>query len=203
MLLREVDLLIRWRSICVSLVKSRARLEAEIQIFRHQIDNFRRKGPRWVSLIGVDRLIFVSLYRRVQTTLDTRAIIKPEPIVRLHRHGFGAHGRWTSRSRGGRPKTEVEIRQHIGQMNRANPICETPRVYGELNKRGIDVGRATVAKSVVRYRRSPLQGLRPFLWNRADGIASIHFFVISMMSVRLLQRVLTLQHGRRRLRCLG
>lgn len=198
-----VDLLILWRSFFASLFKSRARLEAEILVLRHQINILRRKAPRRVLLTSVDRLIFVSLYRLVPTTLDALAIIKPETIVRLHRRGFGAYWRWKSRSRGGRPKTEVEIRQLIRQMSLDNLLWGAPRIHGELLKLGIDVGQTTVAKYMVRHRRPPSQSWRTFLRNHADGIASIDLFVVPTASFRLLYGFLMLRHGRRQLLSLG
>ena len=106
-----IDLLILLRSFLASLFKSRARLETEILVLRQQINVLWRKAPKRVFLTNFDRLIFVSLYRLVLTTLDALAIIKPETVVRLHRRGFRAYWCWKSRSRSGRPKTAAEIRR--------------------------------------------------------------------------------------------
>jgi transposase InsO family protein len=198
-----VDLVILWCSVFTSLFRSRARLEAEILVLRHQISILRRKAPRRVLLTSIDRLIFVWLYRLVPTTLDALAIIKPQTIVRLHRRGFGAYWRWKSRSRGGRPKTDIEIRQLIRQMSLHNPLWGAPRIHGELLKLGFEVGQSTVAKYMARHRRPPSQGWRTFLRNHADGIASIDLFVVPTASFRLLYGFLMLRHDRRQLLFLG
>jgi len=194
-----VDLLFLLGSFFVSLFKSRARLEAEILILRQQINILRRKTPRRVFLTNVDRLIFVSFYRYVPTTLDALAIIKPETIIRWHRRGFRAYWRWKSRARGGRPKTAVEIRQLIRQMSLDSPLWGAARIHGELLKLGIDVGQTTVAKYMTRHRRPPSQGWRTFLRNHAEGIASIDLFVVPTASFRLLYGFLMLRHSRRQL----
>jgi len=79
-------------------------------------------------------------------------------VIRWHRVGFRAYWRWKSRSRGGRPKTPLEIRQLIRDMSIANPLWGAPRIHGELLMLGIDVGQTTVAKYMVRPRRPPSQG---------------------------------------------
>lgn len=180
--------------LCVA-IQVQGAAEAEILVLRHQINVLRRKAPRRVLLTSVDRLIFVSLYRLVPTTLDALAIIKPETIVRWHRRGFGAYWRWKYRSRGGRPNTEVEIRQLIRQMSLDNPLWGAPQFHGELLKPEIDVDQTTVTKYMVRHRRPPSQGWRTFLRNHADGIASIDLFVVPTAPFRLLQRFLMLRHG--------
>ena len=45
------------------LIRSRARLEAEILILRHQLNVLRRRAPKRVAIKGIDRLVFMGLYR--------------------------------------------------------------------------------------------------------------------------------------------
>ena len=47
----------------IGLFRSRAALEAEILILRHQLNVLRRKSPKRVALSSVDRLLLVGLYR--------------------------------------------------------------------------------------------------------------------------------------------
>src|SRR5262249_10183361 len=84
--------------------------------------------------------------------------------------------RWKSRSRVGRPKVPLEIRQLIRNMSLANPFWGAPRIHGELLKLGIDVGQTSVAKYMARHRRPPSQGWRTFLRTHADGIAAMDLF---------------------------
>jgi hypothetical protein len=113
-------------------------------------------------------------------------ILKPETVIRWHRAGFRAYWRWKSRSRGGRPKAPLEVRQLIRDMSIENPLWGAPRIHGELLKLGIDVGQTTVAKYMARGRRPPSQGWKTFLRNHADGIASMDLFVVPTISFRLL-----------------
>jgi hypothetical protein len=153
-----VDLLILLTCALTRLFRSRAQLEAEILVLRHQLNVLRRKSPKRVAFGNVDRLVFAGLYCLTPDVLDALKILKPETVVRWHRAGFRAYWRWKSRLRGGRPKTPMEVRQLIREMSIANPFWGAPRIHGELLKLGIDVGQTTVAKYMVRRRHPPSQG---------------------------------------------
>jgi hypothetical protein len=129
---------------------SRAVLEAEILVLRHQLNILRRKSPNRVAFTDLDRLVFTGLYRLSPNVLDALKILKPETIIRWHRAGFCAYWRWKSRPLGGRPKTSADIRGLIHEMSMANPLWGAPRIHGELLKLGINVGQTSVANGMDR-----------------------------------------------------
>jgi hypothetical protein len=49
----------------------------------------------------------------------------------------------------------------------------------------------------------PSQGWKTFLRNHADGVAAMDFFVVPMISFRLLYGLLIMGHGRRQILWLG
>src|SRR5438034_2903549 len=132
------------------LFRSRAALEAEILVLRHQLNVLRRKSPKRLAFGNIDRLVFTALYRAAPGVLDALKIIKPQTIIRWHRGGFRAYWRWKSRPCGGRPKTAADIRQLIRDMSVANPLWGAPRIHGELLKLGIELAQSTV--SIYMYR---------------------------------------------------
>src|SRR5476651_2083315 len=154
----------------------------------------QRQSPKRLTFGNFDRLVFATLYRLAPRILNALAIVEPETVIRWHRAGFCLLWRWKSRSRGGRPKVALEIRQLIREMSLANPLWGAPRIHGELLKLGIDVGQTSVAKYMTRRRRPPSQGWKTFLRNHADGIASIDLFVVPTISFRLLYGLLILQY---------
>ena len=109
-------------------LRSRAAVEAEILTLRHQLNVLRRKAPKRVAFNTFDRLVFSGLYRLAPDVLNALLIVKPETAIRWHRAGFRLFWRWKSRSRGGRPKVPVEIRQLIRDMSLANPLWGAPRI---------------------------------------------------------------------------
>src|SRR5450432_1780343 len=159
----------------IALFRSRASLEAEILMLRHQLNVLRRKSPKRLAFSNFDRLVFAILYRFAPCIVNALAIVEPETVIRWHRGGFHLFWRWKSRSRGGRPKVALEIRQLIREMSVANPLWGAPRIHGELLKLGIDVGQTSVAKYMATRRRPSSQGWKtascalPCIWRPKSG----------------------------------
>jgi transposase InsO family protein len=107
-------------------------------------------------------------------------------LVRWHRDGFRRYWRWKSRSRGGRPQIETELRALIQQMSLENLLWGAPRIHGELLKLGFEVAQSSVAKYMVRRRDPPSQAWRTFLRNHAPDIAAMDLFVVPTFSFDLL-----------------
>ncbi|SRR5260370_28298818 len=96
--------------ILVSPFKTRARLQAEIIVLRHQVNVLRRRLPAKPRLTVTDRLIFVWLYWLFPSVRSAIAIIQPETVVRWHRAGF-------------RPLSVPKIRFcNIGGEGRREPV---------------------------------------------------------------------------------
>jgi hypothetical protein len=102
----------------VGRVQSRAALQAEILILRHQLNVLRRKS-----------------LKRVVSFVPQSAGGAENPQAgdgsALASHEFPSV--LALRSRGGRPETPVDIRQLIREMSVANPLWGAPRIHGELD----------------------------------------------------------------------
>src|ERR1043166_4770648 len=72
----------------IGLFRSRAALEAENVVLRHQLNVLRRKSPKRVAVSSIDRLLLVGLYRLAPGILEALKIIRPETLLRWHRAGF-------------------------------------------------------------------------------------------------------------------
>ncbi len=140
-LMGDVLKLIWWA--VIGLFRSKASLDAEILTLRHQLNVLRRNSTKRLTFSTIDRLIFAGLYGISQRVADALAIVEPETVIRWHRAGFRLFWRWRSRSRSGRPKVALEIRQLIRAMSLANPLWGAPRIHGELLKLGVDFLPAT------------------------------------------------------------
>ena len=130
--------------------KSKSRLEAENAALRHQLIVLRRKVRGRAQLSNNDRWFFVQLYRWFPSILQVVTILRPETLVRWHRDGFRRYWRWKSRSRGGRPQIETELRALIRQMSVENFLWGAPRIHGELLKLGFEIAQSSVAKYMVK-----------------------------------------------------
>ena len=111
-------------TVLVSPFKSKSRLEAENAALRHQVVVLRRMVHKRVRLTNSDRLFFIQLYRWFPSILQVITVIRPETLVRWHRAGFRRYWRWKSRSFGGRPQIDTELRVLIRKMSIENPLWE-------------------------------------------------------------------------------
>jgi transposase InsO family protein len=179
--------------------KSRERPEAENLALRYQVAVLQRSAPKRLSLRGSDRLLFVWHYLLWPGVLNTIAIVKPESVVRWHRHGFTTFWRWRSRAGPGWPRIPPDVRNLIRQVSLANPLWGARRIHGELLKVGIEVAPSTVAKHMIKGWRLPSESWQTFLRSHAEGIASVNFFVIPTAAFKLLFGIVGLHHDRRRL----
>ena len=106
--------------------KSKSRLEAENAALRRQQIVLQRKVRGRVHFTSSDRLFFIQLYRWFPSVLKVITIMRPETIVRWHRAGFRRYWRWKSRSLGGRPQIEADLRALIRRMSIDNPLWGAP-----------------------------------------------------------------------------
>ena len=93
------------------LFRSRAALQIEILVLRHQLNVLRRKSPKRLTFRNIDRFMFAVLYGLTPKVLDALTILKPATVIAWHRAGFRAYWRWKSRSCGGRPRVSAEVRK--------------------------------------------------------------------------------------------
>jgi transposase InsO family protein len=178
------------------LLQSRATLAAENLALRQQVAVLQRSANR-PRLRRRDRIFWVCLSRLWRGWRLSLLIVQPETVLRWHRQGFRLYWRWKSRSRGGRPKLEAEIRALIRRMSYDNPTWGRRRIRSELHLLGYEVAELTVAKYMVRGGKSPSQGWRVFLNNHAREIAAIDFFTVPTVNFRILICFLVLRHHRR------
>jgi putative transposase len=124
-------------------------------------------------------------------------IVKPETVITWHRKGFRLFWAWKSRRRGGRPKTDGEVRALVRQMAEQNHWV-APCIHGELLKLGYDVSQATVSRYMPKWRKPPSLTWRTFLDNHVTSLASIDFFVVPTATFRILFGFVVLLHDRRK-----
>jgi hypothetical protein len=78
-----IDFLMLLACVLTRLFRSRARLEAEILVLRHQLNILQRKSTKRAAFKSIDRLVFAGLYRLVPGVLDALKILKPETVIRV------------------------------------------------------------------------------------------------------------------------
>src|SRR5262245_11963703 len=173
-------------TLCALPFKSKSRLEAENAALRHQLIVLPRRVSGRVQLTNGDRLFLIMLYRWFPSVLKAITIVRPETLVRWHRADFRRHWRWKSRSLGGRPKIDADLRALIWGVSVDNPLWGAPRIHGELLKLGFEVAQSSVAKYMVKRCGPPSPRWRTFLRNHAPDIAAMDLFVAPTIGFDLL-----------------
>jgi hypothetical protein len=157
----------------------------------------RRKLRGRVQLANSDRWFLVQLYRWFPSILKVLTIIRSETLVRWHRAGFRSYWRWKSRSLGGRPQIDADLRALIRRMSIENPLWGAPPIHGEFLKLGFEVAQSSVAKYMVKRRGPPSQEWRTFLCNHAPDIAAMDLFVVPTIGFSLLYAFVIVRLDRR------
>jgi putative transposase len=110
---------------------------------------------------------------------------------------------WLSRhrTRPGRKRISLELRQFIFRMVAENPTWGAPRIHGELTMLGFDVSERTVLRWMRRAPRSPVPAKRwaAFLSNHREAIAAIDFFTVPSLTFGMLYCFFVISHDRRRI----
>ena len=105
-----------------------------------------------------DRILWVWLRRVWADWKSTLLIVKPDIVIVWRCKGFRLYWTWkVRRGKRGRPAPPQEVRDFSLMMSRNNPMWGAPRIHGELLKLGIEITEPTVAKYMLRQRKSPLQ----------------------------------------------
>src|SRR5262245_4339142 len=95
----------------IGLFRSRAALESEILVLRHQLNVLQRKSPKRITLCSIDRLLFVGLYRLAPGTLGALKIIRPDTLCAgtvLGSEPIGAGNRDRTAAGRSRPRTSAD-----------------------------------------------------------------------------------------------
>ena len=148
-------------AVLASPFKSKLRLEAENAALRHQVIVLRRRLHGRVRLTNQDRWFLIQLYRWFPSILSVVTIIRPETLVRWHRAGFRYYWRWKSRTLGGRPQIDANLRVLIRRISVENPLWGAPRIHGELLKLGFEIAQSSVAKYMVKRQGPPARDGEP------------------------------------------
>jgi hypothetical protein len=141
-------------TLSVSPFKSKSRLEVENAALRHQLIVLQRRVRGRVQLTNGDRLFLVLLYRWFPSVLRAITIIRPETLVRWHRAGFRHYWRWKSRSFGGRPQIDADLRALIRRMSVDNPLWGAPRIMASYSSSALRSPRRH--RTAEQHERAPL-----------------------------------------------
>jgi putative transposase len=183
-----------------SSLRSRTALMAENLFLRKQLAFYQEREIRPRQLTDAARLSLVFL-SRLFSWKPAILIVQPETLIGWHRNVFRLFWKWKSRP--GRPRIPVELRQLIAQMVRENPTWGEERIVNELwLKLGIRVSPRTVraywpAGRTWSGQRS--QSWSTFVRNHARALLACDFMVAVTARFQCLYLFVVMEVGSRRI----
>jgi putative transposase len=138
--------------------RSRTELLAENALLRQQLIVAARTVKR-PKVRAHERGLIVLLAALTQKWRNALLLLRPETVLRWHRHGFRLFWRWkSSRRRAPEPRIALETVELIRTMARDNFLWGAERIRGELLKVGVRVSKRTVQKYMRGARRFAPRG---------------------------------------------
>ena len=185
-----------------SLTSPRAVLAAENLFLRKQLAFYQEHQIRPRRLTAAARFSLL-VWSRFCDWRSALLIVKPETLIGWHRKGFKLFWRWKSRP--GRPRLPVRLRQLIAEMVRENPTWGQARIADELFlKLGVKVSPRTVraywpSPKLPTWPRPASQSWQTFIHNHAEAIVACDFMVAITARFRVLYVLLLIEIGSRRI----
>ena len=175
-------------------------LAAENLFLRKQLALYQERQVKPHRIDAATRIMLVFLSKRFKWW-SSLVIVQPQTLVRWHRYGFRLF--WRRKSRPGRPRIPIELRQLIRQMALNNVSWGEERIANELLlKLGIRVSPRTVRKYMPkRTGRGPRGDQRwsTFVRNHASAIVACDFCIAVTATFQLFYVLVLIEHGSRRL----
>ncbi len=159
--------------------RSKADLIAENALLRQQLIVLHRQVKK-PSFSPSDCLWLVLLASLVKNWKQILLILKPDTLLRWHRHWFRLFWKLKSRHRGGRPRLSMETVALIQPMARENRLWGAERIRDELLRLGVAVAKGIIQTylSLVRPAKPTAQPWGIFLKHHARDIWACDFLPV-------------------------
>ena len=132
---------------------SRTALVAENLFLRKQLAFYQEREIRPRPLTNAARLWLV-LWSRFFDWKSALVVVKPATLIGWHRKAFRLFWKWKSRP--GRPRIPLDLRQLIAQMVRENPTWGEERIASELWLK-LGVRFSAYCESLLAPRKLPVR----------------------------------------------
>ena len=180
--------------------RSRTALIAENLFLRKQLTFYQEHQIRPRRLTDAARFSLL-IWSRLFAWRSALLVVKPATLIGWHRKAFRLF--WKRKSKPGRRRIPLRLRQLIEQMVRENPLWGEERIAHELLlKLGIRISPRTVraywpAKDPRSYRQS--QNWRTFVRNHVRTLIACDFMVAVTARFRILYIFVVMEIGSRRI----
>jgi putative transposase len=181
-------------------LRSRTALIAENLFLRKQLTFYQERESRPRRLTNAAR-IWLVFWSRFFDWRFALTVVKPATLIGWHRRTFRLFWKWKSRP--GRPRIPLDLRQLIGEMVRGNPTWGEERIAHELwLKLGIRISPRTVRAYWPSGNPCPgrhSQTWNTFVRNHARALVACDFMVAVTARFQSLFIFVVMELGSRRI----
>jgi len=185
----------------VLFLRSGAAVRAELLMLKKQVALCKEREIPFSRATNATRLALAFLAKLTPLWRDCLFIVKPETVVRWHRHA--ARLFWRRRCRGGgRPTIPFDTRELIRKLARENPRWGEERIQSEmLTKFGIVLSPRTVRKYMPKTEGSPRGDQRwaTFVRNHVKVMLACDFMTVWTVGFTTLYVFVVMEIGSRRI----
>lgn len=184
-------------------------LRRQLAIAQRKLDKPLRPTRHEKFILALLTAKFKSITNhRVTQLQDMIQIFQPATVLKWHRELV--RRKWTDRqrSRGGRPRTDMDLEGLVLQLAREND-WGNGKIAGELLKLGYALSDETIANILKRHGIPPLPQRRPSLsWRHLmthykDQILACDFFTVETLFLQTVYVLFFMELGSRRVHLAG
>jgi len=192
------------RGALADVTMTKAALMAENALLRQQLIVLQRQVTRPVFK-SHDRLLLVLLARLVSGWHEALLIVRPDTLLRWHRHGYRLLWRARSAAAAKRPQVSPETVALIKRIAAENRLWGAERIRGELLKLGIRAGKRTVQRYMHAGHppRPRSQTWATFLHTHAHDVWACDFLPIIDLGFRTIFAFFIVDLGSRKVVHIG
>jgi putative transposase len=175
-------------------------------VLRHELAVLRRQSGR-ARLTRADRALLAALSRPLPRPAWACLPVKPETVLRWHRHLVARRWTYPHRLRG-RPPLAPSVREAILRLARENPYWGYKRIVGELKGLGIRVSPTSVRKVLILAGLAPAPERGPSSWRsflraQASSMLACDFLTVETAFLQRIYVLFFISHATRRIRPRG
>ena len=189
----------------------------EILVLRQQLAIAEQKLDKPVRVSRIERLTLALLTVKLKSSgsltikqlRNVVRIFQPQTVLGWHRQLVKRKWTYSTKGRGGRPKTDSELERLVVQLAKENPDYGYGKIQGELGKLGYKIGEETIAIILRRHNIPPAPdrggspSWRHLMSHYKDQILACDFFTVETLFLKTIYVLFFIEVGSRRVHFAG
>jgi transposase InsO family protein len=182
-----------------ALILENLALRSQLALFEQQVFAGKRPKPQPTPAF---RRLWIWVSKHWPAWRSALMVVKPETVIRWHRHAFRWFWARKSRPRG-RPAIAPATITAIKRVHGENPLWSPERIHDQLVALGlIDVPAPNTIAKYLPETRTPSseprqQSWRTFLANHRQNIWAMDFFTMPTLFFKVFYVLVIIRHDRR------